>query len=73
MKGDLKLACEKGERRGCGQALVMGVAADSIAATCWHGAGASLKSNIGNISTRRDNYTLELFASEAPSRVEQIP
>lgn len=50
-----------------------GVAADSIAATCWHEAGASLKSNTGNISTRRDNYTLELLASEAPSRVEQIP
>ena len=73
MKGDLKSACEKGEQRECSRALMTGVAADSIAATCWHGAGASLKSNIGNISTRRDNYTLELLASEAPSRVEQIP
>lgn len=73
MKGVLKSACEKGEQRGCSRVLMTGVAADSIAATCWHGAGASLKSNIGNISTRRDNYTLELLASEAPSRVEQIP
>lgn len=50
-----------------------GVAADGIAATCWHGAGARPELNIGNISTRQDNYTLELLASEAPSRVELIP
>lgn len=46
---------------------------NGIAATYWHGTGARPESNIGNISTRRDNYTLELLASEAPSRVEQIP
>lgn len=73
MKGDVKPMSGKGELRGCGQARLMGVAAGGIAATCWHGAGARLESNIGNISTRRDNYTLELLASEAPSRVEQIP
>lgn len=73
MEGDLKWACEKGEQGGCGRVHMTGVAADGITATCWHGEGASLKSNIGNISTRRDNYTLELLASEAPSRVEQIP
>lgn len=73
MKGSLKLACEKGEQQGCDQVLMTGVAADCIAATCTHGVMARLKSNIGNISTRRDNYTLELLASEAPSRVEQIP
>lgn len=50
-----------------------GVAANYIATTCTHRVRARLKSNIGNISTRRDNYTLELLASEAPSRVEQIP
>lgn len=73
MKGDVKPMSGKGELRGCGRARLTGVAADGIAATCWHGAGARPESNIGNISTRRDNYTLELLASEAPSRVEQIP
>ncbi|RMC10908.1 hypothetical protein DUI87_12621 [Hirundo rustica rustica] len=73
MKGDVKLMSGKGELRGCGWARLTGVAADGIAATCWHGAGARPESNIGNISTRQDNYTLELLASEAPSRVEQIP
>lgn len=47
MKGDVKPMSGKGELRGCGRARLTGMAADGIAATCWHGAGPGRSQTLG--------------------------